>query len=159
MREFLVHSVIIGVAATVLFDLWNLFLNKAFGIALPNWGMTGRWFLHVFRGNVMHENIATSPGFANEYAWGVFFHYLVGISFAAAVLLIWPGWAARPTLLPALIVGWVTVGCGWFIIVPATGGGIAHSRKPDASKARLLNILAHTVFGFGMWGAALLLVR
>ena len=34
-----------GVGATALFDLWGLFLNKAFGIPLANWAMVGRWFL------------------------------------------------------------------------------------------------------------------
>ena len=65
-----------------------------------------------------------------------------------------PGWASNPTIWPALIVGWVTIGCGWFILQPGMGAGIAASKRPDANRVRLLNILGHTVFGLGMFIAA-----
>ncbi len=60
----------------------------------------------------------------------------------------------NPTLLLPLVVGLVTVGCGWFILQPGLGNGIAASRRPDATRIRLLNIAGHIVFGFGLWLAA-----
>jgi hypothetical protein len=56
-----------------------------------------------------------------------------------------------------LIVGLATVGCGWFILQPGMGAGIAASKKPNANQIRLLNIASHTVFAIGMWGTALLI--
>jgi hypothetical protein len=37
------------------------------------------------------------------------------------------------------------------------GAGVAASRKPDANRIRILNILAHIVFGLGLWLAAMAL--
>lgn len=150
-----IRALLIGGFATLVLDLWNLLLNRAFGFPLPNWGMVGRWFLHAIRGRLAHENIATAPGFDNEPAWGWFFHYLVGIVFALALLAIWPGWAANPTIWPPMIVGWVTIGCGWFVLAPGMGGGIAHSKRPAPNTPRLLNIAGHTVFGLALWLAGL----
>lgn len=156
--EFLLRAVTIGIGATALFDLWQILLNRLFGLPLPNWAMPGRWFAHLPRGKLLHDDIAKSPSVANERAIGWAMHYLVGILFAGIVLAIWGlAWAHNPTVLPALIVGLATVGCGWFILQPGMGAGIAASKKPNANQIRLLNILGHTVFGVGMWGTALLI--
>ncbi|CAN5193290.1 hypothetical protein BH10PSE8_BH10PSE8_06300 [soil metagenome] len=66
------------------------------------------------------------------------------------------GWARNPTFLPALIVGLVTVGCGWFILAPGMGAGIAASKRPNANRIRLMNIIGHIVFAIGLYGTALL---
>lgn len=156
--EFLLRAVTIGIGATALFDLWQLLLNRLFGLPLPNWAMPGRWFAYLPRGKVSHEDIAKTPPVANELAIGWVMHYLVGILFAGIVLAIWGlDWARNPTFLPALIVGLATVGCGWFILQPGMGAGIAASKKPNADQIRLLNILGHTVFGIGLWATALLI--
>ena len=156
MSEFIYRTIVIGVGATVLFDLWQQFL-RLFGIPKPNWAMPGRWFAHLWRGRLMHEDIGKSEPVANETALGWLFHYLVGILFAGILLAIWGlDWARIPTVLPARIVGWVTIGCGWFILQPAMGLGIAAAKRPNANQLRLLNFLGHTVFAIGLYGTALL---
>ncbi|KFC63574.1 Cold shock protein (Beta-ribbon, CspA family) [Bosea sp. LC85] len=158
MLEFLVRSVLIGVGATLLFDLWSQFLKRAFGLSTPNWAMTGRWFGHLAQGRLAHEDIARSEPVANELALGWVAHYLIGILFAAILLAIWGlDWARNPSFAPALIVGLVTIGCGWFILQPGTGAGIAASRKPNAGQIRAMNIAGHVVFGVGLYCSALLL--
>lgn len=155
--EFLGRAIALGVGATALFDLWGLFLNKAFGIPLANWAMVGRWFGYLPRGRFAHDPISASEPLPRELAVGWAAHYVTGIVFASALLLIWGvGWARQPTLLPALIVGLVTVGCGWFILQPGMGAGIAAVKRPNAMQIRALNILGHTVFALGLYGAALL---
>ena len=156
--EFLLRAVAIGIGATALLDLWQLLLNRLFGLPLPNWAMPGRWFAYLPRGKIRHDDIAQSPPVANERAIGWVMHYLVGILFAGIVLAIWGlAWARNPTFLPALIVGLATVGCGWFILQPGMGAGIAASKKPNANRIRLLNIAGHTIFAIGLWGTALLI--
>ena len=157
MLDFLLRSVLIGGFATLALDLWNILLNRTAGLPLPNWAMMGRWFRHSLAGRPYQPDVANAPGFANERAVGWAFHYGVGMLFAAALLLIWPGWATNPTLLPALIVGWVTIGCGWFIVSPCLGGGWAHARRADPTTPRLMNIAGHTVFGLALWLAGLAL--
>jgi hypothetical protein len=157
MGEFLWRSVVLGVAATALLDLWALFLNRAFGIAPPNWALVGRWLGHLPQGRFVHDDIGKAAPVPNELAIGWVFHYVVGIVFAAALLAIWGlGWARNPTFIPALIVGYVTIGCGWFILQPGMGAGIAAMKRPNAMQIRALNILGHTVFALGLYGAALL---
>lgn len=157
MLEFLGRAIVIGVGATAILDLWALLLNRTLGIPLANWAMVGRWFAHLPRGRFMHDPISASEPVSGELSIGWIMHYLVGVLFAAVLLLIWGiGWAKAPTLIPALIVGIVTVGCGWFILQPGMGAGIAASKRPNAMQIRMLNVLGHTVFGLGLYVTALL---
>lgn len=156
MTEFLWRSLVIGVGATALMDVWARILNAAFGIALPNWALVGRWFAHVPRGTVFHDDIGKAAPVANELAIGWFAHYAIGVLYAGILLLVaGPGWSASPTFLPALIIGLVTVGAGWFLLQPGMGAGWAASRRPNAGQIRMLNIVGHTVFALGLWGTAL----
>lgn len=158
MLEVIGRSLAIGVGATALLDLWALFLNRAFGLPLANWAMVGRWFAHLPRGRFMHDTIADTPPVSNELAIGWIMHYLIGALFAGIVLLFWGlDWARNPTLIPALIVGVVTVGCGWFILQPGMGFGLAASKRPNANQVRLIGLINHVVFGLGLWLAALLM--
>lgn len=158
MLEVISRSLAIGIVATALLDLWALFLNRAFGIPLANWAVIGRWFAYLPRGRFMHDTIADTPPVANERAIGWIMHYLIGALFAGIVLLLWGlDWARNPTLPPALIVGVVTVGCGWFILQPGMGFGLAASKRPNANQVRLIGLINHVVFGLGLWLAALLM--
>ena len=158
MLEVIGRSLAIGIVATALLDLWALFLNRAFGIPLANWAAIGRWFAYLPRGRVMHDTIADTPPVPGELTIGWIMHYLIGALFAAIVILIWGlDWARNPTLLPALIVGVVTVGCGWFILQPGLGFGLAAGKRPNAGQIRLIGLINHVVFGLGLWLAALLL--
>jgi hypothetical protein len=158
VTDFLYRSFLIGVGATALLDLWALLLNRLFGLPLANWALVGRWFCHLTRGRIFHEDIARVRAFPNELAVGWIGHYAVGIIFAGLLLAVTPsGWAARPTLAPPLIVGLVTVGAGWFLLQPGMGAGIAASKRPNANQVRVLNVLGHIVFGLGLYGSALLI--
>ncbi len=156
MTDFLVRSFIIGAGATLALDLWALLLNKTFGLPMANWGFVGRWVAGLPAGRFVHEDIGKAAPVAGEKAIGWAFHYAVGWSFAMATLLLaGPAWKLAPTAFWPLIVGWVTVGCGWFILAPGMGAGIAASKRPNANRIRMLNIVGHTIFGLAMWAIAL----
>jgi hypothetical protein len=158
MQEFIIRSIIIGAGATALLDIWNLILNKVFNVPLPNWAMVGRWFSHTTKGKFAHESIGKAQAVHKELAIGWIAHYVVGILFAASVMIIWGlEWALAPTLLPALIIGLVTVGCGWFILQPGMGLGVAAAKMPNATNIRLRGVLGHIIFGLGLYGTALLI--
>lgn len=156
MSGFKMQAILIGVMATAVLDLWSLLLNRTAGIPMANWGMVGRWFAHMFRGTFRHDSIAAAEPVPNEVAIGWLAHYLIGILFAAALLALWPGWIANPTIWPPMIVGWVTILAGWLLLSPGLGGGIAHARRPDAARARVLNLIGHTVFGLALWAGGLI---
>ncbi|MBI1171803.1 DUF2938 family protein [bacterium] len=154
--HFILHSLITGICATALFDLWGLALHLVFGEPAPAWARGGRWFAYLAQGTVWHEDIGLAAPVAHEEAIGWAGHYVTGVVFAATLLAIWGlDWAHAPTLAPALIVGVVTIGLGWFVMSPGMGGGIAASRAASPWKVRGLGLLAHVVFGFGLYFSAL----
>jgi hypothetical protein len=61
----------------------------------------------------------------------------------------------RPALWPALVFGIGTVVFPFFILQPSIGLGIAASKTPAPAKARLKSLVTHTVFGAGLYLAAL----
>lgn len=157
MLDILWRGVAIGIGATVLMDIWAIILNKAIGQPLPNWGMVGRWVRHLPE-KVFHDDIGKAAPYAHEKALGWIFHYLVGVLYGVIlVVLAGAAWLANPTFLPAFILGIVTVGAGWFLLAPGMGAGWAASKTPNPTKVRALNLVAHTVFAFGMFSTALLI--
>lgn len=158
MLAFILYSVLIGIAATALLDIWAQLLKAVSKLPTPPWHLIGRWFAGMPRGTFVHrQGIGQSPEVANELRIGWVMHYAVGIIFAAALLLIWGvQWVHAPTFAPALIVGLVTVGAGWFILQPGMGVGVACSKAPNPNLARALNIIGHVVFAIGLYCSALI---
>ncbi len=129
--DLLLRAVLIGVGATLVMDLWALLLKRLFNAPSLDYAMVGRWIGHLPRGRLTHPGIARSAPIAGERAIGWIAHYAIGVLFALLLLALWgPAWAARPTLLPALIVGIATVAAPFLILQPGMGAGIAHSRMP-----------------------------
>ncbi|WP_237386821.1 DUF2938 domain-containing protein [Xenorhabdus sp. Sc-CR9] len=156
--EFIVYSVLIGAGATVVMDLWAVFVKRFFGISSLNYGMVGRWLGHIPKGQFTHTNIMQAEPVKNESGIGWFAHYLIGIIFAGLLLFIWGlDWAKNPTFLPALITGIVTLVAPFFILQPGMGIGIAASKTPAPNTARFRSLMAHTSYGVGLYLAAILL--
>jgi len=160
MLKNLSHAVVIGVGATALMDIWAIFLNAAFKMPLPNWGLVGRWFCSLTDGKVFHEDITASAAWPYEKAVGWLAHYAIGIFYAGILLLIAGSeWVSNPTFLPAWILGMITIGAGWFLLQPGMGAGWAASKRPNPMRVRCFSILAHTVFAVGLYGTALILAQ
>jgi hypothetical protein len=160
MAEIVLKVIVIGVGATALMDLWAIFLNVAFKMPLPNWGLVGRWFCGLSGGKVFHNDIGESAEWPHERAVGWLSHYAIGIVYAGFLLLVaGPEWVLNPTFLPAWILGMITIGAGWFLLQPGMGAGWAASKRPNPMRVRCFSILAHTVFSIGLYGTALILAQ
>lgn len=155
--EFVVRTVLIGVGATVVMDLWALFLKSAFNAPSLDYALVGRWIGHFRHGKFMHESIHAAAPVRGEGVLGWSVHYLLGIAYAALLLAI-EGleWARHPTLLPALVIAWVLLIAPYFIMQPGLGAGIAGAKTPKPNVTRVRSALTHTVFGIGMYVSALL---
>lgn len=154
--EFIARAVMIGIVATAVLDIWILFLERAFGIAGPNWGHVGRWIGYFPRGRLFHESIASSPAIPNEIVIGWTAHYVIGIIYALILCVVaGDDWMRAPTLVPALTVGLATMVAPFFLMQPGMGAGVAASKTPAPNIARLKTVANHTVFGLGLFGAAL----
>jgi hypothetical protein len=150
----------IGVGASLLMDAWNLFLKRAFDIPSLNYCLLGRWFLHMPEGTFVHARIAAAPARRFECPVGWLAHYTIGVLLALVFLVLAPGdWLARPTVLPALMYGIVTVVFPLFVLQPSLGLGIASANTPRPAQARLKSLGTHAVFGVGLYLCALVLSR
>ncbi len=145
-----------GIGATVVLDAWSVLRKLWLGVALPNYGHVGRWIAGLPRGRWVVDSIAASTPVPGERVLGWLVHYAIGMAYALLlVLLSGAGWLHQPTPGPALLVGIATVAAPFFIMQPGMGAGIAASRTPNPSMARLHSLLSHTVFGVGLYVSAL----
>jgi len=146
------RAVAIGIGATLLMDLWNLFLKRTFDIPSLNYCLLGRWLRHMPEGTFRHASIAAAPQRSFECTVGWIAHYTIGVSLALVfVALVSAGWLTRPTLLPALLYGLATVLFPFLLLQPSLGLGVASSRTPHPVQARLKSLVTHTVFGVGLY--------
>lgn len=154
----LIATLVIGVGATLVTDAWGLARRPLLGIPAPDYGLVGRWFGHMRHGRFRHEAIARAKPVPGERLIGWTAHYLIGIAFAALlVLLAGPGWLRAPTLAPALLVGLATVAAPFLIMQPGMGAGLAAARTPAPGKARTQSLITHAVFGLGLYLTAILI--
>ena len=150
------RAVAIGIGATLIMDLWNLFLKRTFRIPSLNYCLLGRWIRHMPGGTFRHASIAAAPRRPLECTVGSIAHYTIGVTLALVfVVLVSGGWLTRPTLLPALLYGLATVLFPFLILQPSFGLGVASSRTPNPARARLKSLVTHTVFGVGLYVSAL----
>jgi len=150
--NYLIFTLIIGIGATIVMDLWVIVRQWLFGIAPPNYGLVGRWIAHMSRGRFRHESIAASSPIRGECIVGWTAHYLIGIAFAALLISIGGlKWIQHPTIGLALAVGIGTVVAPFLLMQPGMGAGIAASRTPHPGTARLQSLITHAVFGLGLY--------
>lgn len=153
--EFVLRTVLIGAGATIVMDLWALALRQL-GIPSLNFAYLGRWLGHLPRGRWMHASIAKAAPIEHELALGWGAHYSIGITFAGLLVATFGlSWARSPSIFPALVIGLVTAVAPLFILQPAMGAGIASSKTPTPVFNCVKSLVTHTVYGVGLYLAAL----
>jgi hypothetical protein len=154
MMDYLICALILGIGATAVMDTWGIVRKPLLGVAPPNYGLLGRWLAHMRYGRFRHASIAAARPVRREEVIGWSAHYLTGIAFAAILIGIWDlAWVRQPTIAPALIVGIGTVAAPFLLMQPGMGGGIAASRTPNPTAARIQSLITHAVFGIGLYAA------
>lgn len=148
----LISAILMGLGATLTFDLWALFVKYAFKMTPSNLCLVGRWLRYMPEGTFTHANIGAAPRKRAECTVGWIAHYIIGITFALVfVALVGSTWLRQPTLLPALVFGVVTVVAPLAIMQPSFGLGFAASKLPNPTPARVRSLLNHTAFGLGLY--------
>ena len=152
--EEIVRVVLIGCGATLVMDIWLMFL-KRIGVQTLNFSFIGRWVGHLFRGRFVHASIGKASPIANETSLGWITHYAVGIAFAFLLTSIaGVAWAKAPSLGIALLVGICTVVFPLLVMQPAMGLGIAASKTPAPIKSCIRSLINHSIFGLGLFLSA-----
>ncbi|MFQ1061947.1 DUF2938 family protein [Bordetella trematum] len=156
--EILGRTVLLGMGATLVLDVFSLLRKHLQGIPALNYAMVGRWLVGLAAGRLALT--PHSPPARGETALGWIAHYAIGVALAATLPLFWgPAWLAEPTVPPALAVGVLSVSAPWLILQPALGAGLAarHAARPWLARGR--SLLAHAVFGMGLYLTAWLMAR
>jgi hypothetical protein len=152
------HTMLLGVGATMVTDLWGLARKPLLGIAAPDYRLVGRWFGYMTKGQFRHEAIAKADRVPGEHVIGWMAHYLTGIAFAAVLVAIaGRTWLQQPTIGLPMAVGICSVLLPSLLMQPAMGAGIASRRTARPGRARLQTLLLHAVFGMGLYLAGLML--
>ncbi|UTV30656.1 DUF2938 domain-containing protein [Photobacterium atrarenae] len=153
-------SVLIGAGATLVMDGWAWLQRRLWQIPSLNYSMVGRWLGHLPKGQLVHQGIANSAPIPGETVIGWVAHYLIGMVFAAGLLMVvGQEWALSPTLLPALLTGVITVLAPYLILQPGMGAGIAASKTPNPNLMRFRSLVAHISYGVGLYIAAVMVSR
>lgn len=153
--ELALRTILIGAGATVVMDVWAFFLRRL-GIPSLNFAFLGRWIGHLPEGQWRHESISKAAPIRGELLIGWCAHYSLGVTFAALLVSTFGlTWARSPSLLPALLIGIVTVLAPLLLLQPALGAGVASSNTPTPVFNSLKSVVTHTVYGLGLYLAAL----
>ena len=132
-----------------------MLMQRVFNTPSTNYCLVGRWLRHMPEGTFMHPSIAAASQKRSECTVGWIAHYVIGTVYALVLVALVSGsWLVRPTLLPAMLFGIGSVLVPYLILQPSFGLGIAASRTPRPTQARLRSLLAHTAFGVGLYVCA-----
>ncbi|HEY2818419.1 MAG TPA: DUF2938 domain-containing protein [Casimicrobiaceae bacterium] len=152
---YFLGAVSVGLGATLFMDLWALFLQRAFSIPSANYCLVGRWLSHMPEGRFMHASIAAAAQKRFECTVGWIAHYVIGAGYAFVfIAFVSSSWLMRPSVLPAMIFGIGSVLVPFLVMQPSFGLGIAASRAPNPTQARLKSLMAHATFGVGLYASA-----
>lgn len=156
--EITIKTILIGIGGTFAMDVLAFVLHTFFNVKSLDYSLVGRWVGHFSKGKFFHNSILKAKPIANELIFGWIAHYLIGISFAFLLIGIYGGsWLQKPTLIPALLIGIVTVVAPFFIMQPSMGIGIAASNLPEPNIARFKSLLAHSIYGIGLYISAVVI--
>ena len=153
----IISAILMGLGATLTFDLWALLLKRTFGIAPSNICLVGRWLRYMPEGTFTHSNIMSAPQKSAECTVGWLAHYMIGVTFAIVfVALVGSSWLQYPTLISAVLFGVITALAPFLIMQPSFGLGFAASKTANPMQARLRSLMNHIAFGVGLYVFAVL---
>lgn len=152
------QAILVGIGATLIMDAWAWLQRNIFNVPSLDYALVARWVALIPRGQFVHRPIMATPSVRGEKLLGWILHYLIGIVFALIHVFVWgEAWLTDPSAAPALFTGIVTIVFPFCIIQPCLGFGVAASKTPSPWKARWLSLLAHSFYGVGLFGTALVL--
>jgi hypothetical protein len=148
-----VEMILMGVFATIFMDFFAGFLAKRKLIhPFISPEAIGRWFLYMFQGKFIHEDIHKTPALKNEKVWCSISHYAIGIILAGVYLILELNVPIiRNNAWIALMYGIVTVFLPWFWLLPSTGHGVIASKSSNRSLIIKTNLINHANFGLGLF--------
>jgi hypothetical protein len=147
------EMILMGIFATLFMDILAGFLAKR-KLIYPfiSQEAIGRWFLYMFRGKFIHEDINKTPELKNEKLWCIISHYMIGIVLAGIYLYL----EIREPIIRELVwlplaYGILTVFLPWFWLLPSIGLGFVAWKSSNRALIIITNLANHTNFGVGLF--------
>jgi hypothetical protein len=151
MNQVLLAVFSSGVLACLAMDAWQQILKRVAGIPATNWAVVGRWFVLTVRQRTMYQpTIDGQTPVVNERPLGWIVHYGVSLLYAIVYGLLIQASVIRPTLADGFLFGAASVVVPWFYFMPCMGKGIMGKLTPNPTKACLVSLSNHLVYGTAM---------
>lgn len=147
------QAIVIGILATMMMDILGYGRGQLLAVKGLNYGWLGRWVIGWKNLQFQHSNITQSAAQPGETALGWILHYVTGVLWAGLLLIIFPTWLADLSMLPALLVGLVTLAFPFLIMQPAFGFGFFASKTPKPLLAMKNSLISHLFFAVGLYAA------
>ena len=148
----LIHGLLAGIIATVLFDIYQIALNYAYGINKTKWYLVGRYFIGLKNNKYFREDLTNDSSEKHELIYGYLIHYAIGIIYGFFYILINIIFYEEPSILIALVFGFTTILGALCIMMPfAYNLGFFASKSDEKNILIVQGLLAHFVFGTGLF--------
>ncbi len=142
---------IISSLAILFADSWVYLFSYLTNSALPNWSMTGRWLGMLSQGQFYTTTMSQVPAMHNEFFIGLLGHYLIGLKFTSAyMLLIHYGLKMTPHLINGIVFGVILAVFPYLIQLPSMGIGIFGSQSPTPYLVFFRVLSVHIFYGLGL---------
>ena len=149
---FIILGIISGIFATLLFDIFQISLSYAYNIKKSKWNLVGRYFSGLREKKYFRDNLEDEAIVKYELIIGYCVHYLVGSIFGLIYVSLNKVFFLEPSLLLALIIGFITVLGSWIIMMPfAFNIGFFASKKEEQNQLIVQNLIIHFIFGIGLY--------
>jgi hypothetical protein len=149
----IIEMILMGFFATYFMDLLAGFLLKRrciYSFTTPV--LLGRWFIYIFRGKFIHQDIRNTPPLKYEKLGYFVSHYLIGVVLAGFYLILeLKIQTIQERVWIALIYGLITVIFPWFWLLPSIGFGFMASKSPKRKLILRTNLINHANFGIGLF--------
>lgn len=156
---FFLQGIISGIFATLLFDLFQISLSYGYNIKKSKWNLVGRYFIGLKEKKIFREDIENELEIKNELIIGYIFHYIIGSIFGLIYVSFNIIIFTEPSILISLVIGFVTVLGGWCVLMPfAFNIGFFASKKEEQKQIMVQNLIAHFIFGVGLYFGYLFII-
>lgn len=146
-----VIGLLIGMFATYIMDLTNIFFSKLDIVEFVGPQPLGRMAHGWLKGIFMYENIFTAQEVANESLKGRIAHYLIGgiLSLILSFIIIFFNIRSNIVLI-SICYGVLTTAFSWFLVFPSTGFGIMGAKAPNGLRMGTTSLISHIGYGIGL---------
>ena len=148
---FFIHTVSIGILATLFMDLFSIINKKLFKITPLNYAIIGRWVLHWKSCKFAHNNIMQTQTLKNELVLGWIIHYITGVSWTYLYFVMCTYFSYEINLLNTIIFTSITTLLPFMVIQPFLGFGFFAYKTPSPIHSIRNSLIAHITFGVGIF--------